>query len=89
MNSYAMAFGILGGGLVLAAILWCIPHLRRRRAVGRFRRELTHLDVVALTWRQSLVEAEPSDDVPTPIPEPRPHRRNRHGEQGDGGPALV
>lgn len=87
MNSYTLAFGILGLGVFLAVLLWSIPHFRRRREVRRFRKALVHLDVVTLAWAQSQRHQRHPDDVPTPLPETRRHRRR--GEPDPGGDALV
>ena len=54
MTSYEMVIAILGGGLLLAAVIWAIPLLRRRRQIRRFRNALNHVDVVATAWSQSL-----------------------------------
>lgn len=90
MNSYPMAFGILGLGISLAVLLWSRPRLCRHRQVRRFRRELVHVDMVSRWWSQTLRYQEPSDEVPTPLPE---LRRPRRGQRGDGdvgeGDALV
>jgi hypothetical protein len=88
LNSYALAFGILGGGVVLATVLWAIPRLRRRAAVRRFRKALTHIDLVAMSWAQGL-RHQPSDDLRTTPPESRRNRRHRHAEPDDGGASLV
>lgn len=86
LNSYAVAFGILGVGLVVAALLWIRPCIRRHRQVRRFRKELVHVDVVSLSWSHSLRTREPSDDVPAPLPASRRVRRaqRRNGQAGEG-----
>ena len=73
--------------MVLAAILWSIPHLRRRAAVRRFRKALAHVDVVAMSWSQGLRHQQ-SDDLSTTPPEGRRTRRRRN-EPEDGGASLV
>lgn len=80
MNSYTLAFAILGSGILTAAILWSLPKLRCRRQVRQFRRELSHVDVVTLAWRESLPGQDPSDDVPVQSHEARRSRRNRRHE---------
>lgn len=89
MNSYAVAFGILGLGVFLAVLLWSLPRLRQRRQVRRFRKQLAHVDLLTVAWSHSLRESEPSDDVPTPLPETRRTRRGRRNEPDAGGDALV
>jgi hypothetical protein len=91
LNSYSLAFGILGTGLLTALILWSVPHLRRRKAVRRFRRDLDQVELVSLAWRQSLVEDRPVHDLPTTptTPENRRHRWHRRDRFDDGGAALV
>ncbi|HVL29025.1 MAG TPA: hypothetical protein VM263_06600 [Acidimicrobiales bacterium] len=91
MTSYALvAFGILGFGLGLAGVLWYAPRLRRRAEVRRFRRQLAHVDFVALAWRESLRDGRPCDELPMPSPELRRGRRShRRGDPEDGGDALV
>lgn len=88
MNSYALAFGILGTGIVVAVVLWSIPHLKRRRQVRRFRSQLDQVDLVTLAWRESLRDTDPNDDVPI-LPEPRRGRRARRHDPDKGGDALV
>lgn len=87
MSSYAVAFAILGTGLLLAAILWSVPRLKRRRSVRRFRSQLVNLDVVTLGWAQSFREHDQSDEVPDPRPPSRRHRRARP-PQPDGGESV-
>jgi hypothetical protein len=90
LNSYAIAFGILGLGISVAVLLWSRPRIGRLRQVRRFRRELAHVDVVSRWWSQSLRNQIPSDDVPTPLPELRRTKRGqrRNGRAGEGD-ALV
>ena len=88
MNSYALAFGILGGGVVLAALLWLAPRFRQRRTVRTFRKALNHIDLVALSWSQVLPEDD-RDDLRTTPPESRPPRRRRDEHPDDGGASLV
>lgn len=88
MSSYAVAFAILGTGLLLAAILWSVPRIKRRRSVRRFRAQLVNLDVVTLGWAQSLREQDPSDEVPEARPPSRRHRRARP-PQPEGGEPLT
>lgn len=88
VNSYAMAFGILGGGVLLAVILWSVPLLRRRRQVRRFRKALDHVDVVTMAWSQSLRQDRPFDDLPSRF-DGRRSRWHRHGQPDDGGASLV
>jgi hypothetical protein len=92
LNSYALAFGILGGGVVLAALLWAIPRaiprLRRRTAVRRFRKALAHIDVVAMSWAQGGRHQQ-TDDLRTASPEERRNRRHRDADPDDGGASLV
>ena len=80
MNSYALAFGILGGGVLLALILWSVPKLRLRRQVLQFRKALSHVDVVTIAWAQRLRNPQPFEDLP---------RRHRNPEPDDGGASLV
>ena len=91
MSSYVLAFGILGFGIGLAAVLWGIPRLRRRREVRRFRQQLTHVDFVALAWRESLHDRDVSDDVPgsPAFPESRRSRRANRRSDDKGGETLV
>jgi len=88
LTSYALAFGILGFGIGLAGVMWALPRLRRRTEVRRFRKQLTHVDFVAMAWRESLRDRPASDEVPT-TPEGRRSRRSRRGEPDTGGDALV
>jgi hypothetical protein len=87
LNSYALAFGILGGGVLLAAFLWLLPQLRQRLSVRRFRKALDGIDVVAMSWSQGVPGA-PVEDLRTTPPEEQPARRRRDPEADDGG-ALV
>ena len=87
MNSYTVAFGILGLGVFLAVLMWSIPLLKRRRQVRRFRHALAHLDTVAGAWSHAFRQDRPPTDVPTVFPEDR--RRRRRGDSEDGGGALV
>jgi hypothetical protein len=90
LSSYAIAFGILGAGLVVAAVLWSRPRLRQRGQVRRFRQQLVHVDIVSLSWAQSLRHQDPSDEVPGSIPElPRPRRGQRRNGRGGGGESLI
>jgi hypothetical protein len=89
VNSYTLAFCILGAGVLWALVLWSIPILRRRKAVVRFRKELNHLDLVALAWSQSLREGDADDELPIAMPEFRRQQRRRRGDAEDGGGALV
>ena len=73
-----MAFGILGGGVFLALVLWSVPLLRRRANVRRFRKALDHVDLVAMTWSQRLRSDDPYDDQKLPVPDGRRWRRHRH-----------
>ncbi|MFN2503403.1 MAG: hypothetical protein ABR540_04075 [Acidimicrobiales bacterium] len=75
MNSYAMAFGILGSGVVIAALLWSVPLLRRRTQVRRFRQSLDHVDAVVMGWTQAVREGQPFDGFPDSFPSPRRRRR--------------
>jgi hypothetical protein len=88
LNSYALAFGILGGGVVLAAFLWLLPRFRLRLAVRRFRRALDGIEVVAMLWSQG-VRHEPGDDLRATPPEGHRTRRRHDGQSDDGGAALV
>ncbi|MDQ3979837.1 MAG: hypothetical protein M3314_09820 [Actinomycetota bacterium] len=88
MNSYALAFGILGGGVVLAALLWLAPRFRQRSTVRKFRKALDQIDLVALSWSQGPPEDD-RDDLSTTPPESRPLRRRRDDQPDDGGAALV
>ena len=88
MTSYVVAFGILGFGIGLAGVMWALPRVRRRMEVRRFRKQLTHVDFVALAWRESLHDRPVSDELPT-MPEGRRARRLRRGEPDTGGEALV
>ncbi len=65
--------------------MWGIPRVRRRLEVRRFRRQLTHVDFVALAWRESLRNGSTADDMPMPAPEGRRGRRGRRGEPEPGG----
>ncbi len=85
MNSYTLAFGILATGVLLALVLWSVPILRRRRAVVRFRKELNHVDVVALAWSQLLRQGRTTGELPVAEPESRREQPPRHGDSGDGG----
>lgn len=88
MTSYVLAFGILGFGLGLAGVMWLTPRVRRRLEVRRFRKQLGHVDFVALAWRESLRDRPVTDDLPTQ--EVRRGRRIlRRGESDPGGDALV
>ncbi len=89
MNSYTVAFGILGLGVFLAGLLWSIPVLRRRRQVGQFRKALTHLDTVALTWSLQFRQDHGPNDVPTSLPEQRRLRRHGRRDHPDDGTAAV
>ena len=89
LNSYTVAFAILGTGLLLAGVLWSIPRLKRRQNVRRFRRDLDHLDVIAAGWSQSFRFGFASDDAPAPLPESRRSRRNRrHNPRAEGEPLV-
>ncbi len=87
LNSYALAFGILGGGVVLAAILWLAPHFRSRMTVRRFRKALDHVDLVTLSWAQGFRHGA-ADDLRMTLPEER-RRKRRHQHPDDGGASLV
>lgn len=87
MTSYVLAFGILGFGLGLAGVMWLTPRVRRRMEVRRFRKQLTHVDFVALAWRESLRDRPVSDELPAP--EVRRSRRLLRRGEPDGGDALV
>jgi hypothetical protein len=87
LDSYALAFGILGGGGLLAAVLWFIPRLRRRMTVRHFRKALDHVDLVTLAWSQGLHYGE-ADDLSTTPPEGR-RSRKRGDEQPDEGGATL
>lgn len=93
LNSYAIAFGILGTGLVLAALMWCRPRVRRMRQVRRFRKDLIRVEAVTSSWSRSLRREpyqDPSDEVPTTLPESRRMRRSqRRSDRDDEGEALV
>ena len=90
MNSYATAFGILGTGIVLAALLWSRPRIHRYRQVRRFRRDLVHIDIVSRSWSWSLRHRAPYDETPAPLPEWRRMRRNqRRAGRDDEGNTLV
>ena len=87
MNSYALAFGILGGGVVLAAILWLAPRFRQRMAVRRFRKSLDRIDLVTLSWSESLRSGDPDGLTTTP-----PEGHGFHPVRDDpdeGGASLV
>ena len=87
MNSYTVAFGILGLGVFLAVLMWSIPLIKRNRQVRRFRQALVHLDTVAGSWSHAFRHDRPPTDVPTLFPEDR--RRRRRGDSDDGGGTLV
>jgi hypothetical protein len=90
LNSYEVAFGILGLGVFLAVLLWSIPHLRRHRQVRSFRKALTHVDVVTLAWSQAVREDRSPSEVSDLLPEDRRARRTqRRRGSDDGGAALV
>ncbi len=89
MNSYTVAFGILGLGVFLAGLLWSIPVLRRRRQVRQFRRALTHIDTVALAWSHQLRQEDGPTDLPTSIQEDRHLRRRFRRDHPDDGTAAV
>jgi hypothetical protein len=89
LNSYTLAFAILGTGLLLAGILWSIPRLKRRKSVRQFRHDLDHLDVIAAGWSQSLRFGFASDEAPAPLPESRRGRRNRRDNPRAEGEPLV
>ena len=90
LNSYAIAFGILGTGLLVAALLWCRPRVRRLRQVRRFRKDLDQVETVTRSWSRSLRHQEPSDEVPTTLPESKRMRRSqRRSDRDDEGEALV
>ena len=88
MNSYTVAFGILGLGVFLAALMWSVPLVKRNRQVRRFRQALAHVDAVAISWSHALRQDRPSTDVPL-FPEARRRRHLRRGHPDDGGGALV
>ena len=88
LNSYALAFGILGAGVVIAALLSLAPRFRQRKTVKSFRKALDHIDLVALSWSQRVQNGD-ADDFSTTPPEGH-HLRRRRGEQpDDGGASLV
>jgi hypothetical protein len=88
LNSYTVAFGILGLGVVLAALMWSVPLIKRNRQVRRFRDALSHLDTVATGWSHALREDRPWHDT-TALPEPQRRRQTRRERPDDGGAALV
>lgn len=88
LTSYVLAFGILGFGLGLAGVMLAVPRVRRRLEVRRFRKQLTHVDFVALAWRESLRDRPVTDELPTSH-ETRRGRRLRRGEHDTDGDALV
>lgn len=88
MNSYTVAFGILGLGVVLAALMWSIPLIKRNRQVRRFRQALAQIDTVATGWRHALREDRPWTNEPS-FPDPERRRQTRRGRPDDGGAALV
>lgn len=88
MTSYVLAFGILGFGLGLAGVMWLTPRVRRRMEVRRFRKQLTHVDFVALAWRESLRDRPVSDELPAPEVR-RGRRLLRRSEPDTDGDALV
>lgn len=88
MNSYTVAFGILGLGVFLAALMWSVPLVKRNRQVRRFRQALVDIDTVARSWSHALREdrARPNEGT---FPEAPRHRHDRRGHPDDGGAALV
>ncbi len=87
MDPYVLAFGILGFGLGLAAVMWGVPRARRRLAVRRFRRRLDRLDAVVSGWREALSGG--GLDGPAPRPSPEEPRRGRRRDDDDGGMARA
>ncbi len=89
MNSYTVAFGILGLGVFLAGLLWSIPLLRRRRQVRQFRKALTHVDTVALAWSHQLRQDGRPTDLPTSLHDDGRLRRHPRRDHPDDGTAAV
>ena len=75
MSSYALAFGILIGGVLGAAFLWLLPKWRARRKVRKFRKELANVHLVSIVWQESFGDRPASDEVPGPQPLSRRQRR--------------
>ena len=88
LNSYTVAFGILGLGVFLAVLMWSVPLIKRNRQVRRFRGALAHLDTVAAGWSHACREDRPGTDDLRFSDAPR--RRNPRRRHNDGeGDALV
>jgi len=64
----------------VAVLLWLRPRFSRRRKVRRFRKDLAHLDLMAIAWTQAIRECRPFDDLHTP---PRQRRRRHPEPEGD------
>ncbi|MGH9225196.1 MAG: hypothetical protein ACRD2W_15760 [Acidimicrobiales bacterium] len=80
MNSNAIAFGIPGLLVCIAALLWLRPRFSRRRKVRRFRKDLAHVDLMAIAWSQAMREHRPFDDG---LHSHRPRRRKSREPEGD------
>jgi hypothetical protein len=88
MSTYIVAFIILVAAIVLvkaAMMLSVIPRIRSHREVRRFHKALANLDLVALSWRDSLDDGFAVDEVPDQFPAARRPRRGR--KRGAGGRA--
>lgn len=77
MSPYALAFGILATGLLVAGFLWLLPRWRQRLKVRGFRKELAQVHLVSLIWRESLAARPASDEVPLADRLPQPRRLRR------------
>jgi hypothetical protein len=71
--------------MTTAMMLSVVPSIRRHREVRRFHKALADLDLVALSWRDSLDDEFPVDDMPDQFPAVRRPRRGR--KRGAGGRA--
>jgi hypothetical protein len=60
---------VLAAGLLMAGILWALPHMGQLRTMRQFRKQLRQLELVAMIWEQSVGTDEPRR-------QPRPERRH-------------
>ena len=77
MNLLVVGIGIPALLVCLAVLLWLRPRINRQRAVRRFRKDLSHVDLVTVAWSQSLNDDHPLDDLWPPRSR---RRRDRHWE---------
>ncbi|MEW6154891.1 MAG: hypothetical protein AB1673_13015 [Actinomycetota bacterium] len=94
MNSYAAAIALPGAIAFLAALFWSRPWLVRAHQVRRFRKDLSHLELMAAAWSFSQRQGHPQSEHPSHRPRPAPRKAAEADEaqadvDDDGEPPVA